>query len=1022
MNNEKNYIKYKLTEGYHLIDAPTSFSNSGSARYEGVPNGWKADNRFMNLSTFADRERFIYMRDEAADTFYALNRDFKEETDGLLTAELLIGVKSTDSCAYVSLQDEAENDVVKLYIKSGVWTLSGVNENASDVHVSSDDYKFYSVIINLDLTNETASAVVNNRFIPEVAVKRSGVKRLKVGTEKGGTGEVKLEYVRMWKDHAVNEHFLVPDECAGEKPYGWDVEGDFVLAKIESCKGREVYSLKSKTKKGEVSSACTTFEKLDKKFSLEAYFLLPEKTDGAKIAFTNNGKDVFVFETKLGNLYYGDIMVNDYIGNIWQGLLVDADVNTGKAEIKVNGKKKADIDFDADGIDGVKITFSPDKDAVMWFDDVKAYPLVDHADYPAYPNVPDCDYNIGTNVCWLWRDCCCGEGWDSVSGFPEFEPYLGFYDEGSREYADWEIKQLIENGINFIHACWYSPNGAYTTPIKNQDYSFAALHDGYFNAKYSHLVKFCIMWENARMADVKGFEAWKNRVWNYWVEYYFKDDRYMRLDNKAVLTVFVPHNLEITFGSKEGVRAAIEFMNEDIKKYGYDGILVLSDNEFYKNYEYMNELGFHGSYAYQWGRDGYSGDYQIAQNRDFAKRSIEADNHHIPTVSVGFNAVGRGFIRSPFVSEEEHLKVCKDIKELLDDYHTGTWKDNTVIVSTWNEYSEGHLVAPTLSIGYSLLDNVRKTFTSAKEENYPYNVKPTEKQLERITRMYPPKHAPLRRLLIEESKNDIIRDASDLVAVKSFSMSKPDEASCWKVNVNVDDFKVENGVLSGVANRVDPSIIYNGFHPASEIDAIHVRMKCRSDVVSSIELYFTTDINTLFSADKRLHTPLVNSDGYVDYYIPTQCNSNWVGNVTGFRLDPIARTGEFAITDIEFMKYNSHSPTLSLGDEKLVVPFAIEEKDGDFEFAADKLLLQRLGLYYEWDRWTHGGTLLLKDRADNSYVYRAESDTVIVNGKDIKLGYTVKIRDGIPVFKVRSFLDILGRKYKIDGNKIIIEK
>ena len=264
MNNAKNYRKYKLTEGYHLIDAPTTFSNSDSARYEGVPNGWKADNRFMELSDFADRERFIYMRDEAADTFYALNRDFKEETDGLLTAELLIGVKSTDSCAYVSLQDEAENDVVKLYIKSGVWTLSGVNENASDVHVSSDDYKFYSVIINLDLTNGTASAVVNNRFIPEVAVKRSGVKRLKVGTEKGGTGEVKLEYVRMWKDHAVNEHFLVPDECAGEKPYGWDVEGDFVLAKTESCKGKEIYSLKSETKKGDVSSATKSFEKLDK--------------------------------------------------------------------------------------------------------------------------------------------------------------------------------------------------------------------------------------------------------------------------------------------------------------------------------------------------------------------------------------------------------------------------------------------------------------------------------------------------------------------------------------------------------------------------------------------------------------------------------------------------------------------------------------------------------------------------------------------------------------------------------------
>ena len=68
--------KTKLREGYHLIDAPITFSNSGSARYEGVPNGWNADNRFMSLSDFADKDRFIRIRDDSEDTFYALNRDF----------------------------------------------------------------------------------------------------------------------------------------------------------------------------------------------------------------------------------------------------------------------------------------------------------------------------------------------------------------------------------------------------------------------------------------------------------------------------------------------------------------------------------------------------------------------------------------------------------------------------------------------------------------------------------------------------------------------------------------------------------------------------------------------------------------------------------------------------------------------------------------------------------------------------------------------------------------------------------
>ena len=78
---------------------------------------------------------------------------------------------------------------------------------------------------------------------------------------------------------------------------------------------------------------------------------------------------------------------------------VDADTLAGTAEIKVNGKTKATVDITAKVFDGVKITFAPDKDAVMWFDDVNVYNLIDHADYPSYPQVAEStDYNIGLNA------------------------------------------------------------------------------------------------------------------------------------------------------------------------------------------------------------------------------------------------------------------------------------------------------------------------------------------------------------------------------------------------------------------------------------------------------------------------------------------------------------------------------------------------------------------------------------------------------------------------------------------------
>lgn len=165
--------------------------------------------------------------------------------------------------------------------------------------------------------------------------------------------------------------------------------------------------------------------------------------------------------------------------------------------IYVNGKKKVTLAINDKSFDGITVSFAPKTDAVMWFDDVQICNIIDHDDYPSYPQVAESkDYNIGVNVCWLWRDQHSGEGWDSVSSFPEFEPYIGYYDEGLRETADWELKWLAEHGVDFMHACWYCPSANVKEPIKKMRHSYYALHDGYMMAKYSDLVDFCIMWEN----------------------------------------------------------------------------------------------------------------------------------------------------------------------------------------------------------------------------------------------------------------------------------------------------------------------------------------------------------------------------------------------------------------------------------------------------------------------------------------------------------------------------------------------
>jgi len=254
------------------------------------------------------------MNDSDADKFYALNRDFSSENDGVVTAELLILAKGSDDGIYVSVQNENEQDVATLTPKNGVWTLEGANTASSDVNVSATGAVTYSVVLTIDLDKNTASAVINNRSAGSVFISDESINRLKIGTTKEGFGSVSLDYARMWKNKPINEHFLAPDSCDGQSPSGWEVSGSFALAKMASNKGNEIFSMRSETKGGASSSASTSFEALSGSFSAEAYVLFPKITDGAKMSFTSGGKDVLTFETKNGKLYYGDVVVNDYYG------------------------------------------------------------------------------------------------------------------------------------------------------------------------------------------------------------------------------------------------------------------------------------------------------------------------------------------------------------------------------------------------------------------------------------------------------------------------------------------------------------------------------------------------------------------------------------------------------------------------------------------------------------------------------------------------------------------------------------
>ena len=92
------------------------------------------------------------------------------------------------------------------------------------------------------------------------------------------------------------------------------------------------------------------------------------------------------------------------------------------------------------------------------------------------------------------------------------KPVLGYNDEGNPETADWEIKYLVEHGIDFQAFCVFPDKS--DAPLKMDE--TAHLYDGFMNPKYSDMSHFAVIWEAAAGKKPTNMEAWKK----YFVPYF----------------------------------------------------------------------------------------------------------------------------------------------------------------------------------------------------------------------------------------------------------------------------------------------------------------------------------------------------------------------------------------------------------------------------------------------------------------------------------------------------------------------
>ena len=324
---------------------------------------------------------------------------------------------------------------------------------------------------------------------------------------------------------------------------------------------------------------------------------------------------------------------------------------------------------------------------------------------------------LGAHHCPLWESDKPNM-WLNVLKHPERTPALGFYSQDNPQVADWETKWAVEHGISFFIYCWYrtSQGGAVKTQFGS------AIHDALFKSRFADKMKFTIMWENqargkAGVADER--DLFTNLL-PYWMENYFKHPSYLKVDNKPVLFIYRPEFLVQDLGGVTNVVKAFEQMRRACRVAGFDGLYLLGEYRGTdpKHLTLMKSLGLDYTFAYCWYvPDNPTPERAIRTQMDYVRKTQELNIlPQVVTVSQAWSGwADEGTIwKIPPADYERLLRQARDFTATLPKHQLGS---RMLLLDNWNEWGEGHYIAPYREYGFGYLDAVRRVFSTASGEH-----------------------------------------------------------------------------------------------------------------------------------------------------------------------------------------------------------------------------------------------------------------------------------------------------------------
>lgn len=312
--------------------------------------------------------------------------------------------------------------------------------------------------------------------------------------------------------------------------------------------------------------------------------------------------------------------------------------------------------------------------------------------------------------------------WKAVLENPERTPALGLYGQETAQVNDWELKWAAEHGIGFFVYNWTRegrglPSSQWTFPFGNNH-----IAQRLTNSRFTSAVRCAIQFNNGPgSSGIDGADDLIGHLAPYWIETFFRRPDYQKVDNRPLLFVYDAPRFVEDLGGVAGAAAALAAVRAQCVEAGFDGLYVVGESRFYdipepdgpeyRQVEQLTQAGFDATYAYHW----YLGDspeageavdrqmtyYERARGFDLAPP--------IMTASMGWTGwrSEASTWRIPPEGYESLLRRIKAVNETLPPDSLGS---RMVLLDNWNEFGEGHYLAPHREYGFGYLDAVRKVF------------------------------------------------------------------------------------------------------------------------------------------------------------------------------------------------------------------------------------------------------------------------------------------------------------------------